>query len=336
MFTMMKRLCLSGVVAAIGAGLAGTVTTPSVADSTRYSIASSAPSGGFYRLAVAVAKFINDKSKTLRFTPLSSNGSTENCRRVGRNEVKFGMCTTIDLPNAWAGKKPFAKALTDIRTVGPDFPPIDFYMFVRKDSGVKKIQDLAGKAFGCGPPATTATQICQSVLRAAGILNKVKLVQLPFAQLSSQMVNGDIVGFSRVMVGHPAGFALRLSKRVDLRILDLGKVIDNTDLLKRSQSLTASAIPQGTYKFQPGKIRTVVFHSFFIVNKSVPAADVHELAKLMYSQAMVDYMKTAFRYHGFYPKNKTPLAGLLVPLHPGAAEFWKEVGVKIPKAKLVK
>jgi TRAP transporter TAXI family solute receptor len=336
MQTLMKRLYRCAVAAAIGAGLAAAAAAPSAADTTRYSIASSSPTGGFYRLAAAMAKFVNDKSKILRFTPLSSNGSTENCRRVGRGEVKFGMCTTIDLPNAWAGKKPFAKALTDLRTVGPDFPPVDFYMFVRKDAGVKTVQDLAGKSFGCGPPATTATQICRSVLRAAGVLDKVKLVELPFAQLASQMVNGDIVGFSRVMVGRPAGFALRLSKRVDLRVLDLGAIIDKSDLLKRSQSLSASAIPQGTYTFQPAAFRTVAFYSFFIVNKSVPDAHVYELAKLMHSQAMVDHMKTAFRFHGFYPKNKTPLTGLVVPLHPGAEKFWKEVGVEIPKAKVAK
>ncbi len=305
------------------------------AEVARYSIATSSPTGGFYKLAAAMAKFVNDKSKTLRFTPLSSDGSTENCRRVGRGEVKFGMCTTLDLPNAWAGQKPFKAPLSNIRTLGPDFLPIDFYMMVRADSGVKTINDLAGKSFGCGSPGSTAAQICANVLKSAGLTGKVKVVILPFDQLASQMVNGDLVGMARVMLGHPAGFAQRLSTRVKMRILDLGAVIDKSDLVTRVKALSATTIPQGTYKFQPEAIRTVAFHSFFIAHASVPEAHIYELMKLMHSAAMVKHMNTAYRFHGFYPRNKEPLKGLLVPLHPGALKFWKEVGVTIPKPALV-
>lgn len=305
------------------------------AEVTRYSIATSSPTGGFYKLAAAMAKFVNDKSNTLRFTPLSSDGSTENCRRVGRGEIKFGMCTTLDLPNAWAGDKPFNSPLRNIRTLGPDFLPIDFYMMVRADSGVKTIDDLAGKSFGCGSPGSTATQICADVLKSAGLTGKVKVVTLPFDQLASQMVNGDLVGMARVMLGHPAGFAQQLATRVKMRILDLGTVVDKTDLVTRVKALSPATIPQGTYKFQPEAIRTVAFHSFFIAHTSVPEAHIHELMKLMHSEAMVKHMNTAYRFHGFYPRNKNPLKGLLVPLHPGAEKFWKEVGVTVPKPALV-
>ena len=326
---------LAALVAGFSLASAGLAATASAADLTRYSIASSSPTGGFYKLAAGMAKFVNDKSDTLRFTPLATDGSTENCRRVGRGEVKFGMCTTLDLPNAWAGKAPFAAPQSDIRTVGPDFLAIDFYLMVRADSDVKTVADLVGKSFGCGSPASTATQICHSVLEAAGIADKVKIVELPFDQLASQMVNGDLVGMARVMLGHPAAFAQQLNSRIKLRIVDLGKVIDDDKLLEKANSLTPATIPQGTYDFQPAAIRTVSFHSFFITNAAVPDAHIYDLMKIMYSEAMVEHMNTAYRFHGFYPRNKDPLDGLLVPLHPGAAKFWKEVGVTIPKPALV-
>ena len=82
----------------------------------------------------------------------------------------------------------------------------------------------------------------------------------------------DQLNLERVVAEDREGFVtrdflhderLRRRSMVGHQLFDLGEIVDKTDLLKRSQSLSASEIPAGTYAFQPGKIRNVVFHSFF-------------------------------------------------------------------------
>ncbi|MCB1739519.1 MAG: TAXI family TRAP transporter solute-binding subunit [Gammaproteobacteria bacterium] len=330
--------CIRGAATlAVGLGLALGGATGLVNDAqaqTRYAVATGSPTSGYYRLFSPAAEYINRNSEKIRLTPLSTDGSTENCRRVGGGDIKFGMCTTLDLPNAWNGREPFPEALRDIRTAGPDLGAIVMHFMVRKDSGVNSFADLAGKAFGCGAPGSSATQICKDVLTQLGLIDKVDVVELPFDQLGDMVSNRDIVGMSRGMIGLPAGFAQELNTRVPLRVLDVSVITDDAAKLKEMPSVSKMTIPAGTYDWQPEPINTIWVGSYFIVNKNVPDDDVYEFVRLVNSQGMVDHMQTAFKAHGFYPRNKDPLSGLLVPLHPGAERFWKSTGVSIPAPAL--
>lgn len=296
---------------------------------TRYSIATGTPTSGNYRLFSPAAEYINKTSKKLRFTPLSTDGSLENCRRVASGQVKFGMCTTQDLPKAWKGEAPFDKPQRDLRVVGPDLAPILIYFMVRKDSGVATLQDLAGKEFGCGGPGASVTQICKDVLKEFGLLEKVGVVELPFDQLGDMVANRDIVGMARGMIELPAGFAQELNTRTPLRILDLAALANDQAKRKGLPALVPTVVPAGTYQWQPEQIQLVSMRSYTIVHASVPDDDVYEFTKLVHSQGMIDHMENAYKGHSFFPRNKDPLDGLPIKLHPGAERFWREVGVTI-------
>jgi len=132
---------------------------------------------------------------------------------------------------------------------------------------------------------------------------------------------------ARAMIELPAGFAQELNTRVPLKILDLTPLASDPALLAAMPAVRPTPIPAGTYEWQPEAIQSISMRSFFIVHESVPAEHVNEFARLVYSQAMVDHLQNAYKGHGFYPRNRDPLAGLLIPLHPGAESFWKTTGV---------
>lgn len=314
----------------VGLAIAGGLGMPTAAEAqTRYSMATASPTSGYYRLFAPVAEYINKNSETLRFTPLSTDGSLENCRRVGGGDVPFGMCTTFDLPNAWRGKEPFAGPQSDIRVIGPDLDQIIMYFMVRKDSGVESFDDLAGKAFGCGAPGSSATQICKDVLTTLGLIDKVEVIELPFDQLGDLVANRDIVGMARGMIGLPASFAEELNSQMGIRMLSLDALTSDPAKLAELPAVSPTTIPAGTYDWHPEAIQSVSIRSFFIVHKSVPEKDVYEFTRMVNSQGMIDHMASVYSAHGFYPRNKDPLAGLQLPLHPGAMKFWKEAGVKM-------
>jgi len=317
---------LLAAVTAIG-GMAATAE----AQVTRYSVATGSPTSGYYRMASPAMEYLNRTSEKLRITPLSTDGSLENCRRVASGSVKFGMCTTLDLAQAWTGTGAFDAPQRSFRIVGPDISAIDMYFFVRKDSDIQKFADLAGKTFGCGAAGSSAAQICRGILDALGLSDKIEIIELPFDQLADMLANRDIDGMARGLVGRPSGFASELNSRAATRILDLGEFSGNPEMMAKIPAVSATTLREGLYDFQPAPLNIVSIRSFFIVHKDVPADHVEEFARVLNSQAAVDHMANAFAGHGLYPKDPNPLAGLLIPLSPGAETFWKTTGVDIPK-----
>lgn len=321
----------AAAVLAAATAIGGFAADSAAQDVTRYSVATGSPTSGYYRMASPAMEYLNRTSDKLRITPLSTDGSLENCRRVASGSVKFGMCTTLDLAQAWTGTGAFDKPQRDFRIVGPDISAIDMYFFVRKDSDIQKVGDLAGKTFGCGAPGSSAAQICRGILGALGLAEKIDIVELPFDQLADMVANRDIDGMARGLVGRPSGFANELNSRADMRILDLGEFAGDPAMMAKVPAVSATTLREGLYDFQPAPLHIVSIRSFFIAHNDVPAEHVEEFARVLNSQAAVDHMANAFAGHGLYPKDPNPLSGLLIPLAPGAEAFWKTTGVDIPK-----
>lgn len=324
-------------VGLLGVVAFGTITATGIGAAEaqeRYSMASSSPTGGYYRLFAPAAEYINKNSELLRFTPLSTDGSLENCRRVNGGGVKFGMCTMVDLPNAWKGTGAFEEPQRNLRILGPDLQPIVLYFMVREDSDVEKIEDLKGESFGCGAPGSATTQVCQAMFEAMGLTDEIDIIELPFDQLTDMMANRDIVGTVRGAIGMPASFPSEVNARVPIRVLDLSSVIADSKVMSAIPAASPTPIPDGAYEFVPGGIDTVSIRSFFIAHKDVPDEHVSEFLRVVNSEGMNEHMASAFPAHGFYPQNQDPLSGIPFPLHPAAEKFWKEVGVEMHEPAL--
>ena len=307
--------------------------TPTTGAINRYSISAGSATSTYYQFAAPVAEFINLNSKKIRLTPAESGGSTENHRRVERGEMKFGMSLGDDQVKAWNGLAPFTEKMQNSRTVGPDMTPLAFNFIMRADSGVKTIQDLAGKKFGIGAPGSGAAAMAEQLLKAAGVYDKVDKGALPFDQLGDMVQNRELVGMFRGGVV-PLAYINQLSAQFDVLLLDQKDVTENTNLMKNNPAYGTVIIPAGTYKGQTKDLVATALYDWAIVHKDVPDDDVYEFCKLVYSQAMIDKLSVAFPQNRLWPKNKNPLDGIAAPLHPGALKFWKEAGVTIPEAKL--
>ena len=86
-------------------------------------------------------------------------------------------------------------------------------------------------------------------------------------------------------------------------------------------------IEAGTYPGQDKAIETIAQPNFLAVNADVDENHVYLLTKTMYENL-------AF-LSAIHPATKAmavekAMAGLPVPLHPGAARYYKEVGLEVP------
>ncbi len=96
---------------------------------------------------------------------------------------------------------------------------------------------------------------------------------------------------------------------------------------------TRYVIKAGTYPGQKNDINTIAQPNLLVVTKDTPKQTVYLLTKTMYEN--LPFLNTVHRATMVMDINKA-ISGLPMPLHPGAAKFYKEQGIDIPERLLVK
>ena len=96
---------------------------------------------------------------------------------------------------------------------------------------------------------------------------------------------------------------------------------------------TEYVIPGGTYPGLDKDVTTIAQPNFLATHADIPEEDVYLITKTMYDNL-------AF-LQAIHPATKAmalekAIAGLPVPLHPGAARFYKEMGLEIPERLMAK
>jgi len=275
-----------------------------------------------------MSEYINSHSDRIRITPAESGGSAENMRRVSRGDMGFGHVLTPNIMKGWQGVKPFEEALHDALVIGPSLNNVIHTFFVREDSDVLKVADLAGESFGGGAPGSAASLWTEMAVEYLG-LKDVDLQFFPYSEMMDLVSDRTLVGHARAMT-YPASYLDQANSAWGgLRILDLGELVDTTDILKDNPFFIKVEVPAGTQEWQTEAFTSFATTDFFIANRSVPDEDVYEFCKLAYTDGCIAGLPKGV--HGFWPVNKNPLNGLPIVLHPGALKFWKETGVPIPE-----
>jgi uncharacterized protein len=95
--------------------------------------------------------------------------------------------------------------------------------------------------------------------------------------------------------------------------------------MKAAPFFAADVIPAGTYKDVP-EIKTIAVGAQWVTSSKISDELVYQVVKATWSD------KTRTMLDAGHAKGKsitkdTALKGLAVPLHPGAAKFYKEVGL---------
>ncbi|MEW6228543.1 MAG: TAXI family TRAP transporter solute-binding subunit, partial [Bacillota bacterium] len=89
-------------------------------------------------------------------------------------------------------------------------------------------------------------------------------------------------------------------------------------------------VPKGTYPNQNEDVLTVAVANVLICHKDLPEDLVYNLVKTLYDRHddLVAAHKAAQDM-----KTEHGMRGMIIPVHPGAAKFFKENGVEVPEVK---
>lgn len=304
-------------IVALSAGIASAKTF--------VSIATGGTAGTYYPIGGAIAQAVS-KGSDIQATAETGNASVANANLVAKGDIEVAFVQNDIAYWAFNGKLMFKSPLKNLRAVAALYPE-HVQLITRKGAGVKEIKDLKGKRVGVGAPGSGVEGDVQAIMQVAGMTYKdMKVDFLDFAATSSRFKDDQIdAGF--VVAGYPTASIMDLATTKDIELVSFDDAFI-AKLRKSHPYFIASSIPAKTYRGIDKPTKTPAVMALLITHDGVPEEVIYKFTKAMFAN-----IKTVHASHakGKEINLKTALDGLTLPLHPGAARFFKEQGMKLPK-----
>ena len=280
-------------------------------------------SGVYYPMGVALSQIFGKALPDAKVSVQATKASAENLNLLqsGRGEIAFTLGDSLS--DAWKGDADagFSAPLKKLRGVAGIYP--NYVQIVASaDSGIKTLADLKGKRVSVGAPKSGTELNARAVLKAAGLSYKdlAKVEYLPFGESVELMKNRQIdVTLQSAGLGVSALRDLAASMQIVVVEIPPAVVAKIGD-----PAYQPAIIPAGTYEGQNKDVPAIAIQNFLVTHEGVPADTVYKMTK-----AMWDNLPALVAAHsaGKGIKKETALAGMAVPLHPGAAKYYREVGM---------
>jgi len=278
--------------------------------------------GVYYPLGVAMSKIYAENIKGAKPSVQSTKASVENLNLLqqGKGEIAFTLGDS--LADAWKGNAEvgFKAKLNKLRTVAAIYPNY-IQIAALKDSGIKTLADLKGKRLSVGAPKSGTELNARAILRGAGMSYKDlgKVEYLPFNESVELMKNRQLDA-TLISAGVGVSAIRDLCASVDCVIVEIPKsVID-----KVGSPYQSAAIPADTYNGQTTPVNTAIVRNYLVTRAGLSDDEVYQMTKSLF-----DNLSALQAAHAAAKAIKLDVAGKNppVPLHPGAAKYYKEKGV---------
>ncbi|MEW6374241.1 MAG: TAXI family TRAP transporter solute-binding subunit [Thermodesulfobacteriota bacterium] len=283
-----------------------------------------ASAGGTYYIWVGgFIKLLQDKMGIPSYMVVTG-GPVHNTQLVDTKQSDLGMVTATPLWEGWHGEGwAKGKKHQNTRVIFPMYASF-FQMYALKKSGIKNIHDLNGKSVGVGPVGGTPATYWPKILEMAGV-KPGRIVNAESVNLNIQIVYGTLDANSQA-VGLPWVIVTEIETTHEINILSIPKA-DAEKFIAKYPLFATGVIPKGYYKSNKDfDVETITVWNYMICHKDAPEDFIYEVVKKSFEN--VDIIIAA---HASAKEMKPEaIVHSPTPLHPGAAKYYKEKGIKIP------
>ncbi|MBX3619121.1 MAG: TAXI family TRAP transporter solute-binding subunit [Rhizobacter sp.] len=307
----------------IAAPLAALVPTASFAQGGFVNVLTGGQSGVYYPLGVALSQIFAKAIPNLKTSAQATKASAENLNllQAGRGEVAFSLGDAVS--SAWKGdaEAGFKAPLTKLRTLAGIYANY-IQIVATEDSGIKTLADLKGKRISVGAAKSGTELNARAVLKGAGLsyADFAKVEYLPFGESVDLMKNRQLdVTLQSAGIGVASIRDLASSVKIVVVPVPADVVAKIGD-----PAYLPATLPANTYTGQTAAVPTIAIKNFLITHEGVPADLVYAMTKAMFDH--LDQLVAAHSAAKAIHKEEAA-ASPPVPLHPGAARYYKEIGV---------
>lgn len=283
--------------------------------------------GGFNRWTSAWSIYLSKAIPGVKFSSESSTGSAENMRAVNSGEVEFGLVFASDLYDGYRGNAPFKSKLQNVRALTYVYATVDHFV-VPASSSIKTFEDVKGKRVSLGGPGSGSAAMIGQLMTQVGIRKSVTAVYLG-SKAPQALRNGKIDAYNW-SPGLGNATIRNTAAMMKIRFINLDAAARKSGFYKKYPYYGKIIIPGGLYSGVDKDTPTFGTGSILVANKKVSPDLVYKVMKAVYSSGVRKEMAGAVGKASIDAMTeKAGLNYITVPLHPGAARYWKEQGKTI-------
>ena len=289
-------------------------------------IGTASPGGPYYVYGQEIARIIS-RAVGVEANAQVTQGPAQNIVLLDKREAMLGFVTTGASLQGWNGSD-WAKGIK-YRAMRVVFPMYDtaFQFAVPQRVAVKSLKDLEGLRVGVGPRAGTAGTYVPEMLAILHV--KASIRYGSWDDMKSQTAAGELDAVAFVG-GVPFPALTELNAIEPLNLIEPSPE-QMTAIVEAMPEISPSVVPAGTYPSQIGPYRTAGLYNFAVVHKDLSDDFVYKIVKAVFENhdTLVGAQSSAKET---IPSNIS--RNTFLPLHPGAARYYREIGIAIAPSSL--
>jgi len=304
------------------AALASALTLPVAAPAQQVTLMTG-PQGGVWVPLGGSLKGMWEKAIPGLSVQMQPGAGIANVRGVDEGKAQIGFGNTITTVDGLAGRPPYPKQVTKVCQVANLYPQY-YQMVVPADAKINTIADLKGKTMVTQPKGNSSEIINQHILQVSG-MNYQSLAKVNFLASYTDAVSLMKDGHAQVFTlgtTVPASSVMDLASARDVKLIGIdAKIL--ADMKKINPGYSKLTIKAGTYPKQDKDVDVIGYATHIIAACDLPEDLVYKMVKAMAAN-VADMSASNKAIAGLTPKIMAEDVG--VPLHKGAAKFYKETG----------
>jgi TRAP transporter TAXI family solute receptor len=260
----------------------------------------------------------------------STNASAHNVTAINSGQMEAGLTGAATLFFAYHGEGKFkGKAKPKLRIIAKLYPE-DMHLVMKKGMKMSSIGELKGKRVGIAQ-AGSGTQIAvEMILDQYGVnRGNIDEAELNNSQSAERIADGHLDAYFYV-AGTPVAAMIQLDNTKGMEIYSFS----DAEVMAAHKILPyygQSKIPAGTYAGINYEVNTIAVNGILVTSIDQDEQLIYDITKALWNKTTRKLLDTGHA-KGKVIREETALdgiKGLNVPLHPGAARYYKEAGIMI-------
>ncbi|GAB4237925.1 MAG: TAXI family TRAP transporter solute-binding subunit [Methyloligellaceae bacterium] len=258
----------------------------------------------------------------------STTASVFNNAAVQNGELEAGLAAADVTRSMYLGEGKFkGKPHPKLRIIANLYPE-DLHLVLPKGKRINSLADLKGKRVGIAQAGSGTQVAVLQMLEAWGVTrDNMEEAELNNSQSAERLADGQLDAYFYA-AGWPVAAMVQLASTKGMELHSFSEA----DLKKINQIIPAyipSKIPAGVYEGVNYEVKTPAVSALLVVSADQPEDLVYGITKALWNKNTRKLLDNGHA-KGKQITLETALDGvkeLGVPLHPGAAKFYKEAGL---------
>lgn len=253
---------------------------------------------------------------------VSTNASVANVNAIHAGQLDAGLAGAQSVVQGYNGEGKFKGAKKDKIRVIANLYPEDMHLVLAKGTKLNSLKDLNGKSIGVAAAGSGTQVSVRMILKHYDI--KASEHELGLGQSAQRLADGQLDGFFYAG-GTPFAALIQLGSTKGFELYKFSEK-ERKEVNGIIPYYVASTIKGGVYENIAEDTPTFAVNGQLITSVDQPEELVYAITKALWSK------KTRALLDKGHAKGKairleTALTGVLIPLHPGAERYYKEVGL---------